>query len=100
MKDTKGLENYTSNMCSRLAVVLGKLWGGTTRLLVQLFRLNARLNSEKEHLQRDLEAQKRVGMDTKNAFLVELGQMKLQLTVARAAVRDKDSEVLNLSRSN
>ena len=84
----------------RLAVVLGKLWGGTTRLLVQLFRLNARLNSEKEHLQRDLEAQKRVGMDTKNAFLVELGQMKLQLTVARAAVRDKDSEVLNLSRSN
>ena len=55
----------------RLAVVLGKLWGGTTRLLVQLFRLNARLNSEKEHLQRDLEAQKRVGMDTKNAFLRE-----------------------------
>ena len=85
---------------SRLGVVLGKLWAGTTRLLVQLFSLNGRLNAEKDQLQQDLDAQKALGVETKNAFLVELDQMKLQLTVARAALRDKDTEVLNLSRSN
>lgn len=85
---------------SRLGVVLGKLWAGTTRLLVQLFSLNGRLKAEKDQLQQDLDAQKALGVETKNAFLVELDQMKLQLTVARAALRDKDTEVLNLSRSN
>jgi hypothetical protein len=85
---------------AKLAKLLGKLWHGAAATLKDLFALNARLAGEKAEAQQEHSRIKLAAGHAKDAYMTELDQMKLQLTVMRAALRDREAALATEARGS
>jgi len=94
------LQQQASVHSTKLAKLLGKLWVGTARTLGDLFRMNAVLAGERTEARREARRVQQGATDAKGAYMVELDQMKLQLTVMRAALVEKEAELAAERRIN
>eukprot|EP00615_Pteridomonas_danica_P011813 CAMPEP_0114357660 /NCGR_PEP_ID=MMETSP0101-20121206/21750_1 /TAXON_ID=38822 ORGANISM="Pteridomonas danica, Strain PT" /NCGR_SAMPLE_ID=MMETSP0101 /ASSEMBLY_ACC=CAM_ASM_000211 /LENGTH=1126 /DNA_ID=CAMNT_0001500447 /DNA_START=52 /DNA_END=3431 /DNA_ORIENTATION=- len=83
---------------SKLARLMGKVWSGASRTMNDLLTLNRKLAKDKDEAMRDQKRMTNEAGYAKEAFIVELDQMKLQLTVARAALRDKEALLLSAQK--
>jgi hypothetical protein len=75
---------------TKLAKLMGKLWGGTSTTFKDLFTINKTLSADKEATLTEMKRLQSTASGAKEAYMVELDQMKLQLTVTRAALREKE----------
>eukprot|EP00613_Pedinella_sp_CCMP2098_P043917 CAMPEP_0171774458 /NCGR_PEP_ID=MMETSP0991-20121206/55897_1 /TAXON_ID=483369 /ORGANISM="non described non described, Strain CCMP2098" /LENGTH=155 /DNA_ID=CAMNT_0012380383 /DNA_START=72 /DNA_END=536 /DNA_ORIENTATION=- len=94
------LQQQASVHSGKLAKLMGKLWDGTTTTLKDLFSINEKLASDKNASLTEMNRLQAAAAGAKDAYMVELDQMKLQLTVTRAALREKEGVLATEQRRN
>lgn len=83
------LQGQAAVHSGKLAKLMAKLWSGAGQTLRDLFEINRKLTAEKAELAQELDRVKAQAAKANNDYITELDHTRLQMTITRAALREK-----------